>query len=75
MFSSQDTLMAWQPVETAPHETNILLGYWKDWPKREWVTEVGWYSRGQRFKNGHSNYSRHGYATHWMPLPDPPQKG
>lgn len=60
----------WQPIETAPHGECVLL-YWRDWADREYmeVTQASW---GERFPNGYSNLSRHGSATHWMPLPAAP---
>lgn len=62
----------WQPIETAPHETDLLLG-WKDW-SGDWITEVSPASWG--WKNERvSNISKHGQATHWMPLPTPPLPG
>lgn len=63
---------AWQPIETAPHETPVLLS-WVEWDG-EWKFEVGPASWGWRTPTV-SNMSRHGRATHWMPLPPAPQEG
>lgn len=61
----------WQPIETAPHETNILLA-WRDWSlPGQWRMEAGMASWGWRNEVA-STMSRHGEATHWMPLPTPP---
>lgn len=60
----------WRPIETAPHDEVVLL-YWKDWADRIYM-EAARASHGESFPNGYSNMSRHGYATHWMPLPSPP---
>jgi len=61
----------WQPIDTAPHEKRVLLG-WRDWRDYQWCTDVGPATTGQRFGNGYSNLSQHGSATHWHPLPAPP---
>jgi hypothetical protein len=60
----------WQPIETAPFGERVLLGWrhWRDW---QWCMEVGPAISG--WKRGNiSNVSKHGSATHWMPLPEPP---
>lgn len=64
----------WQDIEstTPPHDTAVLLG-WQDSRGGCWISEVAAYSTGERFDNGYSNLSLHGSATHWMPLPSPPQ--
>lgn len=59
---------AWQPIETAPHNTSVLLG-WRDWRDGQWCVEVGAATTGQRYDNGYSNISQHGSATHWQSLP------
>jgi len=61
----------WQPIETAPHNKAVLLG-WHDWRDGQWCMEVGPYSTGERLANGYSNVSCHGSATHWQPLPPQP---
>lgn len=61
----------WQPIETAPHEKRVLLG-WRDWRDHQWCIEAGPATTGQRFGNGYSNLSQHGSATHWQPLPAAP---
>lgn len=60
----------WLDIKTAPHDVSVLLGY-PDWHSKKWVHEVGPASHGWT-RNGISTMSRHGQATHWMPLPDPP---
>lgn len=59
----------WQPIETAPHGEEVLLG-WLEWDGA-WKMEVSQASWGWSTKTA-SNISRHGQATHWMPLPPPP---
>lgn len=61
----------WRPIETAPHEVNVLLA-WRDWSlPGQWRMEAGEASWGWRNEVA-SRMSRHGEATHWMPLPAPP---
>jgi len=61
----------WRPIESAPHNEEVLLG-WRDWDGA-WMSEVGMASWGWR--NEHvSNMSQHGRATHWQPLPIPPEE-
>lgn len=65
----------WQPIETAPHETDVILYCVAG--DRRWQ-EVGFASQGRRVNLGPgrgvaSSMSWHGYATHWMPLPDAPE--
>lgn len=62
----------WQDIETAPHGVRVLLG-WRDWRDHAWCMEVGPASFGWRTKEV-SNLSRHGSATHWKPLPSPPDE-
>ena len=65
----------WRPIETAPHEEVVLLGWWQsDWlGNDDWVSEVDHASFGWR-RGSISSRSYHGRATHWQPLPPPPQK-
>jgi hypothetical protein len=63
-------MTTWQDIGTAPHEVNVLLAYW-DGMMGRWQIEAGMASWGWR-RGDVSNMSRHGHATHWMPLPEPP---
>ena len=49
----------------APADTKILLGWWQEWPEREWVQEAGVH---RSTKGGWL----HSQATHWQPLPSSP---
>lgn len=61
----------WQPIETAPHETLVVLGWYESGVFKQ---EIALASAGERYPDGYSNRWWHGRATHWMPLPpDPPQ--
>lgn len=62
----------WRQIEEAEPNRTYLLG-WHDWRDHAWCTEVAPAIHGQRFENGYSNVSRHGSATHFMPLPSPPK--
>lgn len=66
--------MDWKLIETdrPPHGEPVLL-FWPDWQDGSPCMEARPYSTGERLKNGYSNYSEHGSATHWMPLPAPPE--
>lgn len=62
----------WQPIETAPHETLVVLG-WHD-ENGVFKQEIGLASAGTRYPGGASDMWWHGSATHWMSLvPAPPQ--
>ena len=66
---------AWRPIETAPKDEDILLGWWQTWPDRVWKQKVGWAAASNTC--GHPQVSNawfDGEATHWMPLPEPPIK-
>jgi hypothetical protein len=59
----------WQPIETAPLDgTHILLIF--RWAYRNKHIAEGWYS-----DNADDWMTRWGtvHATHWMPLPQPPE--
>lgn len=63
--------MQWQPIEEAPHNTDVLLfspaaGFSP--PEMEvWKAFWGWRN------DVANNLTRHGTATHFMPLPAPPE--
>ena len=67
----RESLKVWRGIESAPHDVEVLLG-WNHWRDDYWVMEAGKASWGSRSEGGYSNMSRHGDATHWMPLPAPP---
>lgn len=62
----------WQPIETAPHEDRVILGWFYE---GTFVQEIAKYSTGERWDDGYcirSNMSFHGRAEFWHPLPPPP---
>jgi hypothetical protein len=69
----------WQPIETAPKDgEKVLVGRFKrrcPWNGR---IAVDWYRRPED-NAGFIGWSRfnpqHWPATHWMPLPKPPENG
>lgn len=63
----------WQPIETAPHETLVVLG-WHD-ENGVFKQEIGLASAGTRYPGGASDMWWHGRATQWMPLPPAPPQG
>jgi hypothetical protein len=62
---------AWQGIESAPHGVLVLVG-WND-TMGVWNAETAYASQGWR-RGGVSTMSRHGQATHWMPLPPAPPR-
>lgn len=62
----------WRPIETAPRDaTPVLLGLIAD--GRVWrASDAKFYGVG--FYTLHGGQSCH-WATHWMPLPEPPEEG
>lgn len=63
----------WQSMDSAPHDTNVLLAWTDSTLPYGWKMEAGMASWGWR-RDGVSNMSEHGQATHWMPLPAAPAK-
>ena len=61
-----ERLRKWRPIDTAPRDADVLLGWWQDWPERQWECAAG---LAGSTKGGWL----HGQATHWMPLPAPPE--
>ncbi len=72
-------LTEWRPIETAepPHETMLLL-YSPPWSHAAGQMEVACASTGRRVRLSDgslaSSMSQHGSATHWLPLPPPPEQ-
>jgi hypothetical protein len=75
--------MNWQPIETAPKDTEVFIGCWSE---GEWKfgRSMLFYERGNEYEGEH--YAGWFWSiddclesiaenpTHWMPLPDPPSQ-
>lgn len=61
----------WQPIETSPHETLVVLG-WRE-ANGAWKQEIAMASAGLRHLHNAPDIWRHPAATHWVPLPEPPE--
>ena len=69
----------WQPIETAPKNTEILVFmddeiyeaglYTRDEKREEWLFPMADY-HGCGCCSGNNDH-----PTHWMPLPQPPEQG
>lgn len=64
----------WQPIETAPLDMPLQLGWWELWPEKKWVEEISLAGHANDKGPGMSNAWLHGRATHWQPLPEPPKE-
>lgn len=66
--------MNWQPIETAPKDCILLLGYLPhprmDGSRR--VYEGRWHEEQSTWTST-NGFLIHTGATHWMPLPSPPE--
>jgi hypothetical protein len=65
--------VTWQPIETAPMDIPVLLGWWEEWPALKWICSADIAGHENDKPPGMSNGWRNGSATHWMPLPAPPK--
>ena len=65
----------WQLIETAPLNEDVILGWWEsnDGRTYEWRIATAWAGASNTKPPGMLNGWRHGRATHWMPLPEPPK--
>lgn len=75
--------MKWQPIETAPKDgTTILLasgkyvltGYWETDPGWAWKFDGPCWGICEVEDDYYSVYKFPDWPTHWMPLPEPPNK-
>lgn len=63
-------IASWQPIETAPKNTALLL-WWPHWSQFEPI--VGWWQINGGWQSGELPLEGDNTPpTHWMPLPEPP---
>ena len=62
----------WQPISTAPHGVMLLFADMRAREARHWAF-CGWRHSGLRRDSVQLPDNTAGSATHWMPLPAPPQ--
>ena len=66
--------MTWQPIETAPKDGSVFLGYWlgkmRDCSALQREDGVIWTFGAFSF---HEEMRKGNIPTHWMPLPPPPE--
>jgi hypothetical protein len=67
-----DAVDRWEPIESAPHDTDVLLYCPLRHETNPERIEIGKATRGER-TSIKSTYSSHAWATHCMPLPEPPK--
>jgi len=61
--------MDWQPIDTAPRDRTAILVYCES----ESILIVSWNVIYGGFDDGEGRPWGKDNATHWMPLPEPPQ--
>ena len=66
----------WQPIETAPRETWVLLGYQQqgDEMPNGLMVGVGMYCKSGKIWTMNSYDNEKALPNHWMPLPAPPEQ-
>ena len=63
----------WEPIDTAPKdESVVLLGYLPN-PRLDRRVYEGRWSKGEGTWTSVNGFITHNSATHWRPLPDPPE--
>lgn len=66
----------WQPIETAPRNTYLILAFGKHVLVGKWNWHRG-YVNARPYWQSQSHYGiswdRENQPTHWMPLPSPPE--
>ena len=64
--------MKWQPIETAPTNVPVRLGYWDIWNDRQTWCERDGIAYKRRYWLWRVRADYYEEATHWQPLPEPP---
>ena len=68
----KETMMDWQPIETAPKDGSSFLAW-----VGNWMTVAHWHRHQQCLATNGPTYERYPadeMPTHWMPLPNPPNR-
>lgn len=65
-------MTTWQPIATAPHGAMLLFADMKAAEARHWAF-CGWRHNGLRGNSVQMPDNTARTATHWMPLPPPPE--
>ena len=68
----------WRPIEEAPSDCALLLGWWRYEPDKQWVTRIGYAWVKQvgycpAIRDRVSSYQGHKDATHFQYLPTAPE--
>jgi uncharacterized protein (DUF2237 family) len=61
---------AWQDISTAPKDGTRILLYR---PGNGWCVVIAWWSESAGAYGDYAGFFKD--ATHWMPLPSPPEAG
>lgn len=61
--------MSWQPIETAPLDTPVIVFDAPAVGEARHIEDHGWYWAGN---DPTDVWGGQIYPTHWMPLPEPP---
>lgn len=74
-LTALEDALSWQPIDTAPPDVDLLLGWMETFGHRRWVQAVAYakHSNTCHPDSGASNAWSHGQATHWLPLPPGPE--
>jgi hypothetical protein len=66
------TLFAWQPIETAPKDQDILVSDGDQIWLATWGEDYGWYAKETDAPSLSADYLSS--ITDWMPLPELPKR-
>lgn len=63
----------WRPIETAPKDGREILTYGRDEEGEEYFWVSGWWPFPTHEEGHWTCWHISDWATHWMPLPEPPK--
>jgi hypothetical protein len=61
--------MNWQPIETAPKDGSVIIGWHKKWQE---LSMIDFDNREKKWMGRFPGFIPFDQPTHWMPLPPPP---